>query len=105
MLNRLLRELRIELYWIKKVMIRRWRLDTPIGVVGIIALLSGLGLFLLIGQGIAKVFRAAIPWVAGTSVGTIYWSSIGFALKASSLFLLFSASLVVLLWLKTRYRS
>ena len=105
MLNRFLREIRIELYWIKKELTRRWHLDTPLGVVGIITLISGLGLFLLIGQGIAKIFRAAIPWVTGTSVGTIYWSSIGFALKASFLFLLFSTSLLLLLWLKTRYRK
>lgn len=104
MLNRLIRELRIELYWIKKEITRRWHLDTPIGVVGIITFISGLGLFLLIGQGIAKIFRAAIPWVNGTSVGTIYWSSIGFALKASFMFLLFSTSLVILLWLKLHYR-
>lgn len=104
MLNRIVRELRIELYWMKKELTRRWRLDTPIGIVGVITVLSGLGLFFLIGQGIAKVFRGAIPWVTGTSVGTIYWSSIGFALKASFMFLLFSASLIILLWLKTHYR-
>lgn len=104
MLNRFVRELKIEFYWMKKQITRRWRLDTPVGVVGIITVISGLGLFLLIGQGVAKVFRAAIPWVTGTSVGSIYWSSIGFALKASFMFLLFSTSLLILLWLKTHYR-
>lgn len=104
MLNRFLRELRIESYWIKRELTQRWQLDTPIGIVGIIVIFSGLGLFLLIGQGIAKIFRAAIPWVTGNSVGTIYWTSIGFALKVSFVFLLFCTSLLVLLWLKTHYR-
>ena len=104
MLSRFLRELRIEFYWIRRELTRRWHLDTPLGFVGIITVISGIGLFLLIGQGIAKIFRAAIPWVTGTSVGTIYWSSFGFALKVSFLFLLFSTSLLLLLWLKTHYR-
>lgn len=104
MLNRLFRELRIEFYWVKKELTRRWHLDTPIGIVGVIVLLSGLGLFLLIGQGIAKIFRAAIPWVAGNSVSTIYWSSIGLALKVSFVFLVFATSLLLLFWLKTHYR-
>ncbi|HHY27064.1 MAG TPA: hypothetical protein GX523_10060 [Desulfitobacterium dehalogenans] len=104
MLNRFIRELRIEFYWMKKELTRRWHLDTPIGIVGVIAVLSGLGLFLLIGQGVAKIFRAAIPWVTGTSVSTMYWSSIGFALKVSFVFLVFATSLLLLLWLKTHYR-
>lgn len=104
MWHRLIRELRIETYWMKKEMIRRWHLDTPVGVVGIIALLSGVALFMIIGQGIAKVIRGAIPWVAGSTVGAVYWSSIGFALKASFIFLLFCSSLIVFSLLKTYYR-
>lgn len=104
MWHRFVRELMIELYWMKKEMIRRWHLDTPVGVVGIIALLSGAALFMIIGQGIAKVIRGAIPWVAGSTVGAVYWSSIGFALKASFIFLLFCSSLIIFFLLKTYYR-
>jgi len=104
MLHRLIRELRIEFYWMKKEMVRRWHLDTPVGVMGIIALLSGIALFMLIGQGIAKVIRGAIPWVAGSTVGAVYWSSIGFALKASFIFLLFCSSLIFFFLLKMYYR-
>ncbi|NMA67820.1 MAG: hypothetical protein GX958_00115 [Desulfitobacterium sp.] len=104
MLNRFIRELRIEFYWLKKDFIRRFQLDTPIGLIGVIALLSGLGLFILISQGVAKIFRAAIPWVNGSAIGSIYWTSILFAIKVSFMFLLFSASILILLWLKTRSR-
>lgn len=102
--HRLVRELKIEFYWVKKAMVRRWHLDSPIGVVGIIALLSGIGLFITIGQGIAKVIRGAIPWVAGSSVGALYWSSIAFAIKMSFVFLVFCASIVIFIYLKTSYR-
>ncbi len=104
MLNRVVRELRMELYWLRKDLTRRFQLDTPIGLIGVIVILSGLGLFIMISQGIAKIFRAAIPWVSGSAVGSVYWTSIIFALKASFLFLLFSASILTLLWLKTRSR-
>ena len=102
--HRLVRELKIESYWIKKEMIRRWHLDSPVGVVGIIALLSGVALFIIIGQGIAKIIRGAIPWVAGSSVGAVYWSSIGFAIKASFVFLLFCSSMVIFIFLRSYYR-
>lgn len=100
MLHRFIRELRIEFYWMKKEMVRRWHLDTPVGVMGIIALLSGIALFVVIVQGIAKVIRGAIPWVAGSTVGTLYWSSIGFALKASFIFLVFCSSVIIFFLLK-----
>lgn len=103
MLHRFLRELRIEFYWMKKEMVRRWHLDTPVGVMGIIALLSGVALFVVIVQGIAKVIRGAIPWVAGSTVGAVYWSSIGFALKASFIFLIFCCSIIIFFLLKLYY--
>jgi uncharacterized protein (DUF697 family) len=87
----------------KKEMVRRWHLDTPVGVMGIIALLSGLALFVVIVQGIAKVIRGAIPWVAGSTVGAVYWSSIGFALKASFIFLIFCSSVIIFFLLKLYY--
>lgn len=102
MLNRFIRELRIEFYWLRKDLIRRFKLDTPVGLIGLVVLLSGLGLFVVISQGIAKIFRSAIPWVSGSAIGSIYWTSIFFALKVSFLFLLFSASIVLLLWFKSR---
>lgn len=104
MMYRFVRELRRELYWLKKALTRRWPLDTSVGIVGVIAVLSGLGFFLLLGQGIAKIFRASIPWVAGTSMSTMYWFSIGLALKMSFVCLVFITSLLLLLWLKIHYR-
>jgi hypothetical protein len=105
MLHRLIRELSIESYWLRKEIVRRWRLDTPVGVVGIIALVSGIALFMVTVQGIAKIIRGAIPWVAGHTVGTLYWSSLGFALKASFVFILFCSSLIFYFLLKMNYRK
>lgn len=104
MLHYLIRELKIELYWLLRKAKRRWHLDTPTGVMGIIALFSGLALFIVLGQGIAIIIRTSIPWVKGSTVGALYWTSIGFALKASFIILLFVTSFILYLWLKFYYR-
>jgi len=104
MWHRIWRDLKIELYWMKKHLKRRWHLDTPVGVMGIIAILSGLALFVIIGQGLATMFRGAMPWVNGTNVSVVYWSSIWFAIKAGFVFLLFCSSLVFFFLFKMYYR-
>ncbi|MEA4901294.1 hypothetical protein [Desulfitobacterium sp.] len=104
MLHRLLHEIKIELYWFKKELSRRFRMDTPIGIMGIIALISGALLLLSLIQGIAAVIRGAIPWVAGSNVSSIYWSSFGYALKISLIFIAFSVSITLFFLLKIFHR-
>lgn len=104
MLRRLIREINIELYWLKKDFIRRWKMDTPVGLMGIIAVMSGLVLFVILIQGIAEVIQGTIPWVAGSRVAETYWSSIGYAFKASFAFLAFSISVIVFFLLRLFYR-
>lgn len=99
-----IREIRIELYWLKKDFFRRWKMDTPVGLVGIIAIISGLVLLVIMAQGIAEIVRGAIPWVAGSRVSTFYWSSFGYALKASFAFLIFCGSIILFFLLKLFYR-
>jgi len=100
MWRRLISDLSVELHWMKRDIIRRWRLDSSIGVMGILTLVSGLLLFIVIGDGIAHIFRAFVPLVSGSRVGEVYWQSIGFGIKASFIFLIFSSSLIFLLLLK-----
>lgn len=100
MWRRWIRDLEVEFYWIKRDLFRRWHLDTPLGIVGILALISGILLLIIMGEGIAHVFRSYIPWVAGSRAGALYWESIGFGFKASIIFLMFSGSLILFFMLK-----
>ncbi len=100
MWNRWIRILSIELEWMKRDLIRRWRLDTPTGFMGILLLISAVLLFVVIGAGFAYIFRSFVPWVSGSRVGEVYWYSLGFGIKASFLFLLFIGSLTMFLVFK-----
>lgn len=100
----LIREIGMELYWLKKDLFRRWKMDTPVGLVGIIVIMSALVLLVVMVQGIATVVRGSIPWVAGSRVSAIYWSSFGYALKASFALLLFFGSIILFFLLKLFYR-
>ncbi|HVJ49408.1 hypothetical protein [Desulfitobacterium sp.] len=104
MWHRWIRNMGMDFFWMKKELIRRWKMDTPAGFMGIIAMISGLILLVIMVQGIAEVFRGAIPWVAGSKVSAIYWSSLGYALKASLAFLVFCASIILFFLLKLFYR-
>lgn len=104
MWGRLIRDLSVELYWMRRNIIRRWRLDTPTGVMGILTLISGLLLFVVIGNGISQIFRSFVPWVSGSRVGEVYWQSIGFGIKTSFIFLFFSGSLIIFFLLKLSRR-
>jgi len=100
MWERIRRELLMEYYWWKRHAVKKWRLDSPLGVMGILFIVSGIFLMIIIGQAFAAVFRNLIPLVAGTQVAGVYWSSILFALKISLVFITFFISLIVLLFLK-----
>ena len=100
MWRRWISDLSVELHWMKRDIIRRWRLDTPTGVMGILTLISGLLLFVVIGNGISQIFRSFVPWVSGSRVGEVYWQSIGFGIKTSFIFLIFSGSLIIFFLLK-----
>lgn len=104
MWRRWIRDLSIELHWMRRNIICRWRLDTPTVVMGILTLISGLLLFIVIGNGISQIFRSFVPWVSGTRVGEVYWQSIGFGIKTSFLFLFFSGSLIIFFVLKSSGR-
>lgn len=97
---RLVRDMSMRLYRVKHDLTRRWRLDTPAGSVGILTLMSGLLLLVVIEDGIANAFRAFIPWVYGSRIGEVYWQSIGFGIKFSFIFLLFSSLLILFILLK-----
>lgn len=104
MWRRWIRNLIVELHWMKRNIIRRWRLDTPTRIVGILTLISGLLLFIVIGNGISQIYRSFVPWVSGSRVGEVYWQSIGFGVKTSFIFLIFSASLIIFFVLKVSER-
>jgi hypothetical protein len=100
MWRRWLRDVGIEWHWIKRDMIRRWSLDTPVGIMGILIIISGVLFIIIVGDAVAHVFRSFIPWLSGSSVSEIYWKSLAFGLKVSSVFLLFSGSLIIYFLLK-----
>jgi hypothetical protein len=104
MWRRWIRGLGIELHWMRRNIIRRWRLDTPTRVMGIITLISGLLLFVVIGNGVSQIYRSFVPWISGSRVGEVYWQSIGFGIKTSFIFLIFSGSLIVFFVLKLSER-
>ena len=100
MWERWIRNLSLELYWLRRNIIRRWRLNTPTRVMGILTLISGILLFVIIGNGISQIFRSFVPWVYGSRVGEVYWQSIGFGIKTSLIFLVFISSLTIFSLLK-----
>lgn len=100
MWRKIWQDLAIEFYWLKRDLLRHWRLDTPAGVTGIIAVISGITFMIIIWQGLATTFRHLVPWVAGSQVGQVYWSSVAFSLKASFVFLIFCTSLIFFILVK-----
>lgn len=104
MWRRWIRNMSLEMRWMRRNTIRRWRLDTPTAVMGILTLFSGLLLFVIIGNGVSKIFRSFIPWISGSRVGEVYWQSIGFGLITSFVFLVFCGSLIVFFLLKLSRR-
>ncbi|MDJ0306692.1 MULTISPECIES: hypothetical protein [Dehalobacter] len=85
MWERIRRELLVEYYWWKRQKLNKRRLDSPIGLLGILLITVGIILMVIIGQGIGALFRNMIPFVSGTQVAGTYWSSVFLALKISLL--------------------
>ena len=104
MWRRWISDLSVAFHWMKRDIICRWRLDTSTGVMGILTLISGLLLLVVIGDGIAHIFRSFVPFVSGSRVGEVYWQSIGFGIKTSLIFMIFVGSLIILLLLKLSER-
>lgn len=100
MWERIRRELLIEYYWWKRHNVKKWRLDSPLGVLGILLITSGIILMVIIGQAFAALFRNMMPIVSGTQVAGAYWSSVIFALKFSIFLIIFIVLIVLFLFLK-----
>ena len=100
MRSKIIQELSIELRLIRRYIIRRWQLDTPIRLMGIIVILSGLLLVIIIGNAVAHLYRLFVPIVSGLRVEEVYWSSLGFGIKISLTFAIFVSSLCIFLLLK-----
>jgi hypothetical protein len=100
MWERIRRELLIEYYWWRRHTGKKRGLDSPVGVVGILLIISGIFLMTIIGQGFASLFRNMMPLVSGTQVAGAYWSSVIFALKVSIALMVFMISIVIFLFLK-----
>lgn len=110
MWERIRRDILIEYYWWQRHSRRsnygkKRRLDSPLGVVGILFITSGIILLIIIGQAFAAIFRNMMPLVTGSSVAGAYWSSVFFALKFSVFLLVFIISFVAFIYFKvTRSR-
>jgi len=105
MWERIRREMFIEYYWWRrhsgrKNFGKKRGLDSPLGVVGILFITSGIILLVIIGQTFAAIFRNMIPLVAGSNVAGAYWSSIFFALKFSIFLLIFIITFIAYLYYK-----
>lgn len=105
MWERIRRELLIEYYWWKRHATKKRRLDSPLGVMGILPITLGIVLMIIIGQAFAAFFRNMIPLVSGTQLAGAYWSSIFFALKASLVFIFLIVFMIVILFLKLTQRK
>lgn len=105
MWERIRRDILIEYYWWRRHTGRRnvgkkWRMDSPLGVMGILFITSGIIVMIIIGQAFAAMFRNMMPLVTGTSVAGTYWSSIIFALKMSMFLIVFIISFIAILYYK-----
>lgn len=100
MWKRIRRELLVEYYWWKRHAVKKRRLDSPLGVMGILLITSGIFLMIIIGQAFAAMFRNMMPLVSGTQVAGAYWSSVLFALKFSLVLMAFIVFIIVFLYLK-----
>ncbi|MHB8126762.1 MAG: hypothetical protein ACYDEJ_14245 [Desulfitobacteriaceae bacterium] len=100
MWRRIFREVAIEFYWLKKEILRYWKLDTPTGVMGILTIISGIALLVVIAQGATLIFQSFIPYVSGPRMGQTYWSSVSFGIKVSLTLMLFFSSFIIFLMLK-----
>lgn len=97
MWERIRREMLIEYYWWKRHAGKKRRLDSQLGVMGILPIALGIILMIIIGQAFAAFFRNMIPLVGGSQVAETYWASVFFAIKASLVLMLLLISLIGIL--------
>lgn len=105
MWERIRREILIEYYWWRRHTGRRHvgkkrRMDSPLGLMGILLITSGIILLVIIGQAFAAMFRNMMLLVTGTSVAETYWSSIMFAFKMGLFLLIFISTFIAILYYK-----
>lgn len=100
MWERIRRELLVEYYWWKRQNIKKKRSDSPIGIMGILLIVSGILIMVLFGQGIAAMLRSMIPVVNGTQIAGAYWSSVFFAVKITLALILLLISVAFYIVLK-----
>jgi len=100
MWKRIRRELLIEYYWWKRHSVKKWSLDSPLGIMGILLIIAGIIIMIIIGQAFATIFRSMIPVVGGNQVAGVYWSSISLAIKFSLALFIFFICIVVIIYLK-----
>lgn len=100
MWERIRRELLIEYFWWKRHTVKQKRMDSPVGIMGILLIASGTFLMIIIGQAFAALFRNMVPFVSGTQVAGTYWSSVFFALKISIFLIIFIISIIIILYLR-----
>jgi len=100
MWKRIRRELLIEYYWWKRHSVKKWSLDSPLGIMGILLIIAGIIIMIIIGQAFATIFRSMIPVVGGNQVAGVYWSSISLAIKFSLALFIFFSCIVVIIYLK-----
>ena len=100
MWKRIRRELLIEYYWWKRHSVKKWSLDSPLGIMGILLIIAGVIIMIIIGQAFATIFRSMIPVVGGNQVAGVYWSSISLAIKFSLALFIFFSCIVVIIYLK-----
>lgn len=94
MWERIRREIFIEYYWWKRHSVKKRRADSPLGLMGILFIISGIFLMILIGQAFATMFRSMMPIVSGTQIAGAYWSSVFFALKVCIILIVLIVSMI-----------
>ena len=92
------RNLKFEFIPSKKYVNRNRHRDTGIKNLGILILALTLVAFYLVSSLFSQIFRAFTPWVPGTGVGTLYWQSMAFGLKAGFIFLLCICGILIFLF-------
>jgi len=100
MWQRIRRELLIEYYWWKRHSVKKWRMDSPSGIMGILFISSGIILMIIIGQAFAFIFRSMVPMVSGYQAAGVYWSSVVIALKFSIGLIIFFSLIILFIFIK-----
>jgi len=94
MWQRIRRELLIEYYWWRRHSRKKRYLDSSLGLMGILIIISGIAVMVFIGQAIAVIFRNMIPFVGGAQIAGVYWYSVTFALKMCLALLILFVSII-----------